>query len=289
MAQHLEKQVFLTGQTLLEEGADAGFSLLIQQGTASIEKGGRILGKIGAGEFIGESVALGFVSAATATVRADERMLTFAINNTAFRELVDEFPEEKQRLLDLVQKRQEAGARRRSSRNAFNQVVAVTAMQRIPDTVVTPEEDVAESSPPRPVKRLPGYRSGLNWVRQRKAALEGAMYVKMERTLRSGKLERCSPSPRAFEPLVPLGKRPPEPLGSTVWNSAPQAVPPSSQRLKKSQRVYGRKVWLETCLPGRPMPQDSQEPIGEEEPRELPKLEEADEDEASYPKPFEYG
>lgn len=36
-------------------------------------------------------------------------------------------------------------------------------------------------------------------------------------------------------------------------------------------------------------PQDSQEPIGEEEPRELPKLEEADEDEASYPKPFEYG
>jgi len=152
MAQHLEKQVFLTGQTLLEEGADAGFSLLIQQGTASIEKGGRILGKIGAGEFIGESVALGFVSAATATVRADERMLTFAINNTAFRELVDEFPEEKQRLLDLVQKRQEAGARRRSSRNAFNQVVAVTAMQRISDTVVTPEEDVAESSPPRPVK-----------------------------------------------------------------------------------------------------------------------------------------
>eukprot|EP00435_Cladocopium_sp_Y103_P004920 s256_g1.t1 len=40
MAQHLEKQVFLPGQTLLEEGSDAGFSLLIQQGNASIEKGG---------------------------------------------------------------------------------------------------------------------------------------------------------------------------------------------------------------------------------------------------------
>lgn len=151
MAQHLEKQVFLPGQTLLEEGSDAGFSLLIQQGTASIEKGGRIVGRIGAGEFIGESVALGFVPSATATVRADERMLTFAINNTAFRELVDEFPEEKQRLLDLVQKRQEAPARRRSSRNVFNQVLAVTAMQRIPDAEVTPEEDAAESIPPRPV------------------------------------------------------------------------------------------------------------------------------------------
>lgn len=282
MAQHLEKQVFLPGQTLLEEGSDAGFSLLIQQGNASIEKGGRIVGRIGAGEFIGESVALGFVPSATATVRADERMLTFAINNTAFRELVDEFPEEKQRLLDLVQKRQEASARRRSSRNVFNQVVAVTAMQRIPDAVVTPEEDAAESIPSRPVKRLPGYRSGLNWVRQRKAALEDAMYVKMERTIRSGKLERCSPSPRAFEPLLPLqGYRVPEVEPGTAWNSAPQAVPPSVLRLKKSQRVYGRKVWLETCLPWRPALQDDSEAQKslEVEARELPKLdEEVDED-----------
>lgn len=282
MAQHLEKQVFLPGQTLLEEGSDAGFSLLIQQGTASIEKGGRIVGRIGAGEFIGESVALGFVPSATATVRADERMLTFAINNTAFRELVDEFPEEKQRLLDLVQKRQEAPARRRSSRNVFNQVLAVTAMQRIPDAEVTPEEDAAESIPPRPVKRLPGYRSGLNWVRQRKAALEDAMYVKMERTIRSGKLERCSPSPRAFEPLLPLqGYRVQEVGPGTAWNSAPQAVPPSMLRLKKSQRVYGRKVWLETCLPWRPALQDdsleAQKSL-EGEARELPKLDEGPED-----------
>jgi len=30
------------------------------------------------------------------------------------------------------------------------------------------------------VKRLPGYRSGLNWVRQRKAALEDAMHQGLE-------------------------------------------------------------------------------------------------------------
>ena len=30
------------------------------------------------------------------------------------------------------------------------------------------------------VKRLPGYRSGLNWVRQRKAALEDAMHWGLE-------------------------------------------------------------------------------------------------------------
>ena len=53
-------------------------------------------------------MALNFVPTATATVRAEERMLTFAINNTAFRELLAEFPEEKSRLLELVQKRQEA-------------------------------------------------------------------------------------------------------------------------------------------------------------------------------------
>ena len=34
----------------------------------------------------------------------------------------------------------QAPARRRSSRNVFNQVLAVTAMQRIPDADVTPEE-----------------------------------------------------------------------------------------------------------------------------------------------------
>jgi hypothetical protein len=34
----------------------------------------------------------------------------------------------------------QAPARRRSSRNVFNQVLAVTAMQRIPDAEVTPEE-----------------------------------------------------------------------------------------------------------------------------------------------------
>lgn len=293
MAQHLEKQVFLPGQTLLEEGADAGFSLLIQQGNASIEKGGRVVGRIGAGEFIGESVALGFVPSATATVRADERMLTFAINNTAFRELVDEFPEEKQRLLDLVQQRQEA-PRRRSSARVFNQVLAVNALTSLRETVKTPDgtdrDSVAESSP-RPVKRLPGYRSGLNWVRQRRAALEDAMYVRMERTMRSGRIERCSPS--AFEPLLPrLPRLPPsDDVAKTVaWNSRPQALPPSTARsLQKSQRVYGRKVWLETCIP-RPTPPEDVQDIDENAENEmeeelegdrrgLPKLEEdADEE-----------
>lgn len=39
-----------------------------------------------------------------------------------------------------VQAVRQAPARRRSSRNVFNQVLAVTAMQRIPDAEVTPEE-----------------------------------------------------------------------------------------------------------------------------------------------------
>lgn len=251
------------------------------------------MGRIGAGEFIGESVALGFVPSATATVRADERMLTFAINNTAFRELVDEFPEEKQRLLDLVQQRQEA-PRRRSSARVFNQVLAVNALTSLRETVKTPDgtdrDSVAESSP-RPVKRLPGYRSGLNWVRQRRAALEDAMYVRMERTMRSGRIERCSPS--AFEPLLPrLPRLPPsDDVAKTVaWNSRPQALPPSTARsLQKSQRVYGRKVWLETCIP-RPTPPEDVQDIDENAENEmeeelegdrrgLPKLEEdADEE-----------
>eukprot|EP00913_Durusdinium_trenchii_P021747 g20433.t1 len=307
MAQHLEKQVFLPGQTLLEEGPYAGFSLLIQQGNASIEKGGRVVGRIGAGEFIGESVALGFVPSATATVRADERSGAAGGGRGSPLRLATN--EEKQRLLDLVQQRQEA-PRRRSSARVFNQVLAVNALTSLRETVKTPDgtdrDSVAESSP-RPVKRLPGYRSGLNWVRQRRAALEDAMYVRMERTMRSGRIERCSPS--AFEPLLPrLPRLPPsDDVAKTVaWNSRPQALPPSTARsLQKSQRVYGRtgpalleddarirprrKVWLETCIP-RPTPPEDVQDIDENAENEmeeelegdrrgLPKLEEdADEE-----------
>lgn len=109
--------------------------------------------------------------------------------------------------------------------------------------------------------------------------------------MRSGRIERCSPS--AFEPLLPrLPRLPPsDDVAKTVaWNSRPQALPPSTARsLQKSQRVYGRKVWLETCIP-RPTPPEDVQDIDENAENEmeeelegdrrgLPKLEEdADEE-----------
>ncbi|CAE7240887.1 PRKG2 [Symbiodinium pilosum] len=263
MAQHLEKQVFMTGQPLLEEDVDAGFCLLIQQGTACIEKAGKVVGKIGAGEFIGELVALGFATAAAQTVRAEERVLAFAINNDAFRELVEEFPEEKQKLLELTRQRIEASGRRRSSRGLFGRpdllkaVGAVAALQKKEERrssrtltgggVSLPKEDMTQ------VRRLPGYRSGMKWVKQRRAALEEASYVKLKRTTLRGIQQ---PSSDEFQPLMPLrplqGYRPPEKGPGTPWSplrEQHQATSASVMRLQRSKKVYGRNVWLETCIP----------------------------------------
>ncbi|CAE7498136.1 PRKG2 [Symbiodinium necroappetens] len=262
MAQHLEKQVFMAGQPLLEEDVDAGFCLLIQQGVACVEKAGKVVAKIGAGEFIGELVALGFATAASQTIRAEERVLAFAINNDAFRELVDEFPEEKQKLLELARQRIQANAgRRRSSRGLFGRpdllkaVSVVAAFQkneeRRSSRSLTGEGALLQPEDTQQVRRLPGYRSGVKWVKQRRAALEEATYVKLKRTT----LRNQQAPGDEFEPLMPLpplqGYRPPEKGPGTPWSaqSQRQAMPASVMRLRKFKKLYGRNVWLETCTP----------------------------------------
>ncbi|CAE6971159.1 PRKG2 [Symbiodinium sp. KB8] len=254
MAQHLEKQVFMAGQPLLEEDVDAGFCLLIQQGVACVEKAGKVVAKIGAGEFIGELVALGFATAASQTIRAEERVLAFAINNDAFRELVDEFPEEKQKLLELARQRIQANAgRRRSSRGLFGRpdlLKAVSVVAAFQKNEAGHSPTCAESHG-KEVRRLPGYRSGVKWVKQRRAALEEATYVKLKRTT----LRNQQAPGDEFEPLMPLpplqGYRPPEKGPGTLWSaqSQRQAMPASVMRLRKFKKLYGRNVWLETCTP----------------------------------------
>ncbi|CAE7652658.1 HCN4 [Symbiodinium sp. CCMP2456] len=252
MAQHLEKQVFMAGQPLLEEDVDAGFCLLIQQGVACVEKAGKVVAKIGAGEFIGELVALGFATAASQTIRAEERVLAFAINNDAFRELVDEFPEEKQKLLELARQRMQANAgRRRSSRGLFGRpdllkaVNVVAAFQKSEERrssrSLTGEGVLLQPEDTQQVRRLPGYRSGVKWVKQRRAALEEATYVKLKRTT----LRNQQAPGDEFEPLMPLpplqGYRPPEKGPGTPWSaqSQRQAMPASVMRLRKFKKLYG--------------------------------------------------
>eukprot|EP00439_Symbiodinium_sp_Y106_P056607 s3127_g7.t4 len=277
MAQHLEKQVFMAGQPLLEEDVDAGFCLLIQQGVACVEKAGKVVAKIGAGEFIGELVALGFATAASQTIRAEERVLAFAINNDAFRELVDEFPEEKQKLLELARQRIQANAgRRRSTRGLFGRpdllkavsvVAAFKNEERRSSRSLTGEGVLLQPEDTHQVRRLPGYRSGVKWVKQRRAALEEATYVKLKRTT----LRNQQAPGDEFEPLMPLpplqGYRPPEKGPGTPWSaqSQRQAMPASVMRLRKFKKLYGRNVWLETCIPWSrpsiPPPSGSSTPI----------------------------
>ncbi|CAJ1427160.1 unnamed protein product [Effrenium voratum] len=258
MAQHFEKQVFLPGQNLVEKGYDAGFCFLIQQGEAIVEIDGRLIKRLMPGEFLGELVALGFAEVATATVRAETRMLTFAINNTAFREVVDEFPEEKQKLLDLIQQRPQVEPRRRGSRTFAAAVMAVSSMNSArrerEEKAVQPVEEGMVETFQQEVKRLPGYRSGMSWVRQRRAALEDASYLRMMRSqMRPQDTSSFAPvlPPPSTAPMAAAARPgpPPGPPPRRLRQAQAAASVSGEARLKKSQRVYGRKVWLETCQP----------------------------------------
>ncbi|OLP96989.1 hypothetical protein AK812_SmicGene20739 [Symbiodinium microadriaticum] len=195
MAQHLEKQVFMAGQPLLEEDVDAG--------VACVEKAGKVVAKIGAGEFIGELVALGFATAASQTIRAEERVLAFAINNDAFRELVDEFPEAVS-VVAAFQKNEE----RRSSRSLTGE----GALLQPEDTQQAFEVPAGDPVPP-------DHAAGSNVPQMQQPA-----------RLRKQIL------------LGTKGYRPPEKGPGTLWSaqSQRQAMPASVMRLRKFKKLYGR-------------------------------------------------
>jgi len=102
----LEKRVFLDGQVLLREGEEGSIALLLHNGSGIVEVGGTRVGEVKSGDFVGEVVLLGFSAAYTATIKAVGLVSAFAIQRDKMREVIEEFPDERDRLEHVMKRRQ---------------------------------------------------------------------------------------------------------------------------------------------------------------------------------------
>ena len=82
---------FQAGSSLVREG-DAGDSfMIIREGSATVDQGGRILRELGPGDFLGE-IALIDGGPRTASVSATEPVEALVIDRAGFERLMNDFP-----------------------------------------------------------------------------------------------------------------------------------------------------------------------------------------------------
>jgi len=79
------------GRDLMVEGAAAREFLIIMEGDATVRRKGRVLARLGAGDFLGELAVIAGVPR-TATVTADTDMTVSVLNRREFSTLLDEQP-----------------------------------------------------------------------------------------------------------------------------------------------------------------------------------------------------
>ena len=80
-----------TGRVLTEEGAPGREFMIIIEGTATVKRKGRVLARLGPGDFFGELAIVAGVPR-TATVIADTDMVIETLNRREFSSLLDESP-----------------------------------------------------------------------------------------------------------------------------------------------------------------------------------------------------
>jgi CRP/FNR family cyclic AMP-dependent transcriptional regulator len=79
------------GRDLMVEGTAAREFLIIMEGDATVRRKGRVLARLGAGDFLGELAVIAGVPR-TATVTADTDMTVSVLNRREFSTLLDEQP-----------------------------------------------------------------------------------------------------------------------------------------------------------------------------------------------------
>lgn len=79
------------GRDLMVEGTAAREFLIIMEGDATVRRGGRVVARLGAGDFLGELAVIAGVPR-TATVTADTDMSVSVLNRREFSTLLDEQP-----------------------------------------------------------------------------------------------------------------------------------------------------------------------------------------------------
>lgn len=79
------------GRKLTEEGAPGREFMIIVEGNATVRRKGRVLARLGPGDFFGELAVVAGVPR-TATVTADTDMVVETLNRREFSSLLDESP-----------------------------------------------------------------------------------------------------------------------------------------------------------------------------------------------------
>jgi CRP/FNR family transcriptional regulator, cyclic AMP receptor protein len=95
---------FPEGAALVREGEPGDRFLIIRNGSAVVDQGGRTLRHLGAGDFVGE-ISLIDGSPRSATVTATAPVAALCIDRDGFTRLMDEFPSIRHDLLNALTQR----------------------------------------------------------------------------------------------------------------------------------------------------------------------------------------
>ncbi len=79
------------GRVLTKEGEPGREFMVIEHGTATVRRGGKVLATLGPGDFFGEMAVIAGVPR-TATITADTDMVLEALNRREFSSLLDQSP-----------------------------------------------------------------------------------------------------------------------------------------------------------------------------------------------------
>mmetsp|Transcript_55834 Transcript_55834/g.104978 ORF Transcript_55834/g.104978 Transcript_55834/m.104978 type:complete len:1241 (-) Transcript_55834:3-3725(-) len=105
LSSELQKRIFFDGQIMLREGECGQYALLLHSGVGVVEVGNTRVAEVKRGDFLGEVVLLGFSEQYTATIKAAGLVTAYAIDKHGLREALDDFPDEKNRLEEVMKKR----------------------------------------------------------------------------------------------------------------------------------------------------------------------------------------
>jgi CRP-like cAMP-binding protein len=95
---------FPTGEALVREGEPGDRFLIIRNGSAVVDQGGRTLRQLGDGDFVGE-ISLIDGKPRSATVTATAPVEALCIDRAGFARLMDEFPSVRHDLLNALTQR----------------------------------------------------------------------------------------------------------------------------------------------------------------------------------------
>jgi CRP-like cAMP-binding protein len=99
-----DELVLPTGRKLAAEGATGHEFVVLVEGAAEVKRGGRIVNRLGAGDFLGE-IALVTGRKRTATVTTTEPSRLLILTASAFRSLLRDLPGLQLKVLDALAER----------------------------------------------------------------------------------------------------------------------------------------------------------------------------------------